>query len=75
MAIICDDCARDDVPVRECVEFQFAGPVKYHDVDSLEDVSAAVCKTKYYFGKNLGEMTPAARNKLMLKAAREWSVN
>lgn len=74
VAIICDDCARDNVPVRECVEFQFAGPVKYHDIDSLEDVSAAECKKKYYFGKNLG-MNPAAWNKLKLRAAKGRNIN
>ena len=74
VAIVCDDCARDNVPVRECVEFQVSGRVIYHDFDSLEDVSEAVCKMKYYFGKNFGRSS-TARNKLMLKAARERSVN
>ena len=74
MAIICDECARESVPVRECVEYQSNGLVKYHDVEKLEDVSEALSKMKYYFGKKLG-MSSAARNKWMLKAARERSIN
>ena len=74
MAIICDECARDNVPVRECVEFQGNGLVKYHDIEKLEDVSEALSKMKYYIGKKLG-MSSATRNKLMLHAAREQSVN
>ena len=74
VAIICDECAIKKVPVRFCVEFQGSGRVKYHDIDSLEDVSAADWKLKYYFGKKFG-LSSAARNKLMLRAARERSVN
>lgn len=74
VAIVCDDCARNNVPVRECVEFPSFGRVIYHDFDSLEDVNAADCKMKYYFGKKLGTSS-AGRLRLMLKAARERSVN
>jgi len=74
VAVICDCCAAGNARIRVCIEFEGGGPVKYHDIDSLEDVSGAECKMKYYFGKKLG-MSPAARNKLMLKAARERSVN
>lgn len=69
MAIICDECARANVPVRECVEYQNNGLVKYHDVEKLEDVSEALSKTKYYFGRLF------KLRKLIRKAAREQSVN
>jgi hypothetical protein len=76
VAIICDDCARNNVPVQRCVEFQRSGRAKYHDFDSLEDVSAADCKKKYYFGyKAKLWSSSAGRTKLMLRAAREQSLN
>jgi hypothetical protein len=74
VAVVCDDCARNNVPIQRCVEFQRSGRVKYHDFDSLEDVSAAVCKMKYYLGKKWWSSS-AGRNKLMLRAAREQSLN
>lgn len=74
VAILCDDCDRNNVPVRLCVEFQGNGRVKYHEVESLEDVSEAACKMKIYFGKKF-ELGSAARNKLMLRAASERGVN
>ena len=74
VAVICGDCAKKNVPPRECVEFPSYGRVIYHDVDSLEDVSAADCKIIYYFGKKLGRSS-AVRNKLMLRAGMDPSTN
>lgn len=75
MAFVCDECRKNEVKIRHCIEFEVStGQVTYHDVDSLEDINEASCKMKYYFGKKLEEIS-AVRNKLMLKAARERSVN
>jgi len=73
VAIICDDCAIKERQIWVCVEFVGGGLVKYHGLHELEEVSGAECKMKYYFGRKLGMGSPA--RKLVLKAARERSVN
>ena len=74
IAIICDACDRGNVPPVDCVEFLDNGLVKYHELEKLEEVVQAEFKMKYYFGKKMG-FSSAVRNRLMLKAARERSVN
>jgi len=74
VAIVCDDCAREHSKVIYCVEFLSSALVKYHCLDSLDEVKMAESKMKYYFGKKLG-LSSIGRNKLMLKAAKERSSN
>jgi len=76
-AYVCDVCLINKTNIRYCIEFEIStGQVTYHDVDSLVDINAASCKKKHYFGKLINlEMSSPARNKFMLKAARERSVN
>ena len=74
IAIICNACARDNVPPVDCVEFLGNGLVQYHELKNLDEVDEAAFKMKYYFGKKMG-FSSAVRNRLMLKAARERGVN
>jgi len=74
IVIICNACARDNVPPVDCVEFQGGGLVQYHELEKLEEVDQAAFKMNYYFGKKMIRSS-AARNELMLKAARERSEN
>ena len=74
IAIICNACARDNVPPVDCVEFQGNGLVQYHELKNLDEVDQAAFKMNYYFGKKL-DLSSADRNKFMLKAARERGVN
>jgi len=74
IAVLCKACARDKVMPEYCIEFQDDGLVKYHEIKKLEELDDAAFQMKYYFGKKMGRSS-ADRNALMLKAARERSVN
>lgn len=75
VAIVCDDCARGHAKIIYCVEFLSSALVKYHCLDSLDEVKLAEVKMKSYFCKQfcIGSIDPkqcmkkadAAKNRSM----------
>ena len=70
VAIICDECFRNKIKIRHCIEWECSlNQVTYHDVDNLADADEASDKMRYYFSRNFRQRT------LSLKAARQEGVN
>ena len=69
VAIVCDECIRNKVKIRRCIEWK-GKPYKitYHAVDELEDAKENVSQMNYYFGKLF-------RQRKLLRAAGQENRN
>jgi len=64
VAIVCDECIQKKEKIRRCIEWEDSPyQIKYHDIESLEDVDKSESQMKYHFGRLFKTVQQENKNK------------